>query len=74
MLKFNSDGERVYITKQGDMYDSISKEVYGDENYASVLIQLNPKYRRVVIFEEEVELLAPYITIQSNSSLPPWKQ
>lgn len=74
MLKFNKDGERVYITKQGDMYDNISKEIYGDENYASVLIQLNPNYRRTVIFEDEVEILAPYITKKSTSNLPPWKQ
>lgn len=74
MLKFNEDGDRIYTTKQGDMYDNISKEIYGDEKYASILIQLNPKYRRVIIFEEEVELLAPYINIKTESSLPPWKQ
>ena len=74
MLKFNEDGDRVYITKQGDMFDSISKNIYGDEKYSSVLIQLNPKYRRIIVFEEEVEIIAPYITLSNNSTLPPWKQ
>ena len=52
----------TYITKTGDMFDSISREVYGSEAYMSKIIMANPKYSGVYFFKAGVELKIPKIS------------
>jgi phage tail protein X len=63
-----------YTTKQGDTFDSIALEFYGEENYSVFIIQLNPNYINTVIFDEGVNLIIPDINIKNTSTLPPWKK
>ncbi|WP_459482121.1 tail protein X [Clostridium saccharoperbutylacetonicum] len=63
-----------YITKQGDTFDSMALEFYGEEKLSVFIIQLNPKYIDTIIFDEGIELIIPNINIKNTSTLPPWKK
>jgi len=64
----------TYITKLGDMWDGIAKEVYGDEMKADILMKANPDYLRTIIFSAGIELSCPEVTFGSDISLPAWRQ
>ncbi|WP_094607729.1 hypothetical protein SPSIL_009090 [Sporomusa silvacetica DSM 10669] len=63
----------TYTTKQGDMWDSIAKKLYGDEYLMQDLIEANPDHVTTVIFSAGVVLTVPTSTTTTSSSLPPWK-
>ncbi len=63
-----------YITVQGDMWDSIAYNLYGDETKMDVLIAENPELAYVYIFSAGVELQVPDADVNSSASgLPLWK-
>lgn len=64
----------VYTTQQGDTWDQIAYQVYGDERYMSVLLAANPDLVSVVILPAGVEIIAPDIEVAIPESLPPWKR
>jgi phage tail protein X len=63
-----------YETIQGDTFDSISLDFYDEEYYSSEIINANPDFCSVIVFESGILLKIPIIDIQSNESLPPWKR
>lgn len=63
-----------YITKQGDTFDIISKEIYGDEKYADSIIKSNLKYIGTLIFDYGTELIIPEVDIKEETTLPPWRE
>lgn len=63
-----------YITKQGDTFDSIALEFYGEEKYSVFIMQLNPNYIGTLIFDYGIKLVIPEINIKNDSTLPPWKK
>lgn len=63
-----------YSTMSGDTFDSISLDFYDDERFASVIIQANLKYRRVITFSGGEELFIPIIDDPTPTTLPPWKR
>lgn len=64
----------TYTTKQGDMWDSISYNLYGSVSYTDVLINANIGYRNVYIFSAGVTLDIPDVEERvSADNLPPWK-
>ena len=65
----------TYTTKQGDMWDRIAHQIYGDVKYTDVLINANPEHRYVYIFSEGVVLSVPDIEERITADeLPPWKK
>lgn len=64
-----------YTTVQGDMWDSISKKVYGNEKYVRELMKANTRYISTLIFSSGIVLNIPEITINTvdTSNLPPWR-
>lgn len=65
----------TYTTKQGDMWDGIAYQMYGDVNFTDVLINANPEYREVYIFSEGAVLDVPEVEERiSADDLPPWKR
>ena len=64
----------TYVTKSGDMWDQIAKEVYGDEMKADLLMKANPEHLRTIIFNAGTELQCPEVTFGSDISLPAWRQ
>jgi len=63
-----------YITLGGDTFDSIALDFYNNEKLSSVIIQANPEYRKVLIFQGGETLKIPIIEQTAPSSLPPWKR
>lgn len=63
-------------TRQGDMWDILSKRLYGTEVLMHVLIKANLSHRKTVIFPAGVVLNVPEVSeaeIQYADNLPPWK-
>ena len=63
----------AYITKSGDTWDMIAKEVYGSEYHADVLLAANAAHIETFIFQAGVELSTPALEEERNGLLPPWK-
>lgn len=63
----------AYITKSGDTWDMIAKEVYGSEYHAYVLMAANAAHIETFIFQAGVELSTPALEEERNGLLPPWK-
>lgn len=64
-----------YTTSKGDTFDILAFVFYDDPLLASVIIQANPDYADVLIFDDNVELYIPEIdTTEIPETLPPWRQ
>lgn len=61
------------MTKSGDTWDVIAKEVYGSEYHADVLMEANRQHINTFIFGAGVELAIPALKEQRDGLLPPWK-
>ncbi len=64
----------TYVTKQGDMWDGISKTVYGTEAGMTKLLQANESERYTVIFPAGVVLTIPDYEPPKVDRLPPWRR
>ena len=65
----------TYITKQGDMWDSIAHSQLGDVKYTDVLIDANHEHIDTFIFPSGVELVIPEVAeAVTESDMPPWKR
>lgn len=62
----------IYITVSGDLWDMISYNVYGTEEYMGLLMQANPKYIDTVVFEAGIEINVPDLD-ESSTDLPTWR-
>ncbi len=65
---------RSYITRQGDMWDSIAYSQLGDEAYTDKIINLNQRYRNNYSFPAGIKLLLPDTVENVSDSVPPWKK
>ena len=70
----------VYKCSAGETFDSVAREVYGDENYASELLCANPELCGASIFTGGEVLLLPVIEVPEGDDIegempatPPWK-
>lgn len=65
---------KKYVTKQGDMWDSIAYDLYGTEEGMNVLLDANIQYRNIVVFSSGVVLDVPEYNKPKSSNLPPWRR
>lgn len=67
-----------YTTVQGDTFDAIALDYYDDEHFAHYIIQANPEYSSVLIFDAGIKLKIPIVdekdVVRAPASLPPWAQ
>jgi phage tail protein X len=63
----------TYITKSGDTWDVIAKQVYGSEYHADILMAANPKLLDTFFFSEGTVLAVPDLEEKRDGLLPPWK-
>jgi len=63
----------MYTTKQGQQWDEIALEVYGDEKHADILMQANPRELETYQFPAGVTLDTPELAEEQTTSLPPWR-
>lgn len=68
------NGYYQYETLQGDTFDMISLDFYGDEKYAKEIINANPDYRNILVFDAGISLKIPVIQQHASDTLPPWKR
>ena len=67
--------DNTYITIKGDTFDGLALRFYGEEKLASTIIQANPDYCDVLIFEEGVSLSIPAAaSVALPETLPPWRR
>ena len=65
----------IYTTVQGDCWDVIAMNIYGDVRQTPALIRANPAYRDVTVFSGGIGLFAPELDVTAgDDELPPWKQ
>lgn len=69
----------IYTCSAGETFDSVAREVYGDENRAAELLCANPEYATRSVFSGDEELFLPSIITlpQDQAELPatpPWKE
>lgn len=69
-----NNGYYTYITLEGDTFDCIALDFYGEETQSSTIIQANLQYRKIITFSAGIELIIPIIEETSADSLPPWKK
>jgi hypothetical protein len=62
----------TYTTVQGEMWDFISRKVYGSERFMNVLIRANRAYLQVVSFDSGAVLQTPEIVTTRKISSVPW--
>lgn len=63
-----------YVTRQGDTFDSIALGFYMDEKRSSEVINKNPDYADVIIFDAGITLKVPLLEESSATTMPPWKR
>lgn len=65
---------KTYTTVQGDMWDSVSKTVYGTEAGMTKLLEANEAYRNFVVFPAGLLLIIPDYEPPKTDRLPPWRR
>ena len=64
-----------YTTKEGDMFDMIALNFYNEEKMATTIIEANPDYADVVVFDADVELIIPIVQdTEGIETKPPWRR
>lgn len=62
----------TYTTSQGQTWDEIALEVYGDEVYAGYLMENNFEQLDILIFSSGTILYTPELEEEYESETPPW--
>lgn len=66
---------KIHKTVQGDTFDALALHYFDEETLASEIIQANPDYCDVLIFDAGVELLIPdEVESKLPETLPPWRR
>lgn len=66
-----------HITVDGDRWDNLAWQYYGDANAYEQIIAANPEILIMPILPGGIKLLIPVIEedeTESTTELPPWKQ
>jgi len=57
------------------MFDALALAAYSEERMASAIIEANPDYSDVIVFEAGVSLHIPILDkIETPASLAPWRR
>lgn len=66
---------KEYTTREGDTFDALALEMYGEETLAHYIIEFNPDYADVLIFDANVALRLPIVEeAEMPDTLPPWRR
>ncbi len=70
-------GARVYVSVQGDFWDTIAMRVYGmkrgNEHLMFRLIEANYHLRNLSLFPAGVGVIVPAVEVATEIPLVPWK-
>ena len=63
-----------YKTRSGDTFDSLALTMYNEEKLAKYIIDFNPQYSDVIVFDANVPLRLPIVeSVETPETLPPWR-
>ena len=68
------DENRMYITVQGDMWDSIAYQFYGDVKYIGLLLQNNLDLLEIYVFSAGTKVFIPEIPEEYDEDIPEWRR
>ena len=64
-----------YTTRVGDTFDLVAFQIYDNEKMAFRIIEANPDYADVIIFDKSVTLRIPVFEDNSKpETLAPWRR
>ena len=64
-----------YTTKECDTFDMIALNFYNEEKMATTIIEANPDYADVVIFDADIERIIPIVQdTEGIETKPPWRR
>lgn len=67
------DENRIYTTIQGDMWDSIAYNFYGDVKYIGLLLQNNPDLLEIYVFSAGTKVYIPELPEEDEEDVPEWR-
>lgn len=68
-------GYRQHKTVEGETFDGMALEAYDDEMLSTLIIEANPDYADVLIFEAGIALRIPIVAeVKTPDTLPPWRR
>lgn len=63
-----------YTAQDGDTFDLLALDMYNDERLAHYIIEYNPDYADVIVFEGGVQLKLPVVEeAETSETVPPWR-
>ena len=66
---------KEYTTREGDTFDALALEMYGEETLAHYIIEFNPDYADVLSFDANVALRLPIVeNVETPDTLPPGRR
>ena len=72
-LRWAWDDSNHYAAKQGDMFDDIARQAYGDAHLASLLLCANPMLADRLTLDGDEVVEIPIIAVMPDASSPPWR-
>lgn len=63
----------TYTTKQGDTWDLMSYDLYGDEKYMRYLMEANFPLLDILVFSSGTVILVPDLPEEADEDLPFWR-
>lgn len=68
-------GGYLYTTRQGDMWDYIAYQVYGDEYQVGLLFSANPDQLDTYIFSAGCQVWCPVLEVvdEEDENIPDWR-
>lgn len=68
-------GYRFHRAKVGETPDILALQYYSDEFMASYILDANPTYNDVMIYQGGEDLVIPvFDTVESDRTLAPWRR
>ena len=67
-------GYKDYTTREGDTFDALALEMYGEEMLANYIAEFNPDYADVMTLKANVDIPLPNVEgAQTPETLTPWR-
>ncbi len=63
----------TYITKQGDTWDLMAYDLYGDEKYMRYLLEANWPLLDTLVFSSGTKVLVPDLPEETDEDRPFWR-
>ena len=67
------DENRMYTNVQGDMWDHIAWQFYGDVKYIGFLFSGNPTLLDIHVFSAETKVYIPELPEDYDEDIPEWR-